>query len=164
MRNRFGINAVMVTALLVSGGSAVGAVAPISEIPLEEGIVIDTTTGTTETVDTNADTNATVETTQGNNGNTTEEAKANDGTTLPLDQGEVNSAEVDTGTGAVEVAPAPTSPQEDTVVLAQEETKPKVEPLPKTGIADNAMVYTGIALLVGLAGLMFTRFSKSKEA
>ena len=159
MRNRFGINAVMVTALLVSGGSAVGAVAPISEIPLEEGIVIDTTTGTTETVDTNADTNATVETTQGNNGNTTEEAKANDGTTLPLDQGEVNS-----GTGAVEVAPAPTSPQEDTVVLAQEETKPKVEPLPKTGIADNAMVYTGIALLVGLAGLMFTRFSKSKEA
>lgn len=160
MRNRFGINAVMVTALLVSGGSVVGAAAPISEIPLEEGIVIDTTTGATET----ADTNTTVETTQGNNGQTTEEPKANDGTTLPLDQGEVNSAEVDTGTGAVEVAPAPTSPQEDTVVLSQEETKPKVEPLPKTGIADNAMVYTGIALLVGLAGLMLTRFSKSKEA
>ena len=161
MRNRFGINAVLVTALLVSGGSAVGAVAPISEIPLEEGIVIDTTTGTTETVDTNANTNATVETTDGNNGQTTEEAKANDGTTLPLDQGEVNSAEVDTGTGAVEVAPAPTTPQEDTVVLTE---KPKVEPLPKTGIADNALVYTGLALVLGLAGLVFTRFSKSKEA
>lgn len=161
MRNRFGINAVMVTALLVSGGSAVGAVAPISEIPLEEGIVIDTTTGTTETVDTNANTNATVETTDGNNGQTTEEAKANDGTTLPLDQGEVNSAEVDTGTGAVEVAPAPTTPQEDTVVLTE---KPKVEPLPKTGIADNALAYTGLAFVLGLAGLVFTRFSKSKEA
>ena len=146
------------TALIVSGATVASATPAVSEIPLEEGIVIDTTTGT---VDDEA-----TEVVEGTTDATTEEATANDGTSLPLDAGDVNATEPDTGGAVVEVAPAPT-PQQDTVTLAEKETvveEPKVEQLAQTGIADNGMLYAGVAAGVALLALVATKIFRTREA
>jgi len=154
VKKKLAIQSLALTALMVSGGTMVGATAPVSEIPLEEGIVIDTSTGT-------VDATATSEV-QETNAETTEEVKANDGTSLPLDQGEVNSTDVDSGGEVVEVQPSTATPQEDTVILAEKET-PVVEPLAQTGISGKGVLYAGLALLLGAVAFLGTRFSKSSE-
>lgn len=144
--------------MAVGSASAEDSVPPVSEMPLDQGIVIDTTSG-------QVDTTAAVETTttpavdQG-----TEDAAANDGTVLPLDQGDINASEIDAGGQAVQVetaTPEVTAPEKDTVVLT--EKQPVVEPLPKTGIADNGLLYAGLAGLLGVIALVVTRFRKAEQ-
>ncbi|MFF2798177.1 LPXTG cell wall anchor domain-containing protein [Lysinibacillus xylanilyticus] len=134
---------------------------PVSDMPLDQGIVIDASadeTGavantSTEGVDVNAQVTQQAE----------EEAAANDGTTLPLDQGDINATEIDKGSkeAEVETNQPEVAPEQDTVVLTENE--PVVEPLAQTGIASNGLAYAGLAGVLGAVGFFVSRRYKTAD-
>lgn len=162
MKKKVIIPTLAMTLLLAVGSASADETAPVSEMPLDQGIVIDITDDTsavdsvnTEVIDQEAATTIETAPTQVN-----DEAIANDGTVLPIDQGDVNTTEIDSGT-VVETAPVVT-PAQDTTVLT--ETQPVVETLPQTGIASNAGVVAGVLGLLAAVGYFLTRRSKEQTA
>lgn len=154
--------------LTATSASAEEPTAPVSEMPIDQGIVIDVSGGEEGTANTgNAQAQTQTPPTDVNalvTEQAEEEAAANDGTVLPLDQGNIDAAEIDSGTGAVEqegAQPQVTAPEEDTVVLTEKE--PVVEPLAQTGIADNAVAYAGLVGVLGAVGLFVARRYKTAQ-
>ena len=163
MKKKVLVPATALAMMLAIGSASAEDTAPISEIPLEEGIVIDATGGD------NAGAGTEAPTTDGavQDATVTEDVTANNGATLPLDQGEVNGA-VEEGTVTVDTATQPqpeakeettVAPQEDTVILTE-----KVEELPKTGLKEDGLLYATLALVLGGVALVANRFFKSNEA
>lgn len=166
-KNKVIIPTLAITMLLAVGSASADETAPVSDMPLDQGIVIDITddsssavnSASTEVIDQAPAPEAQL-TPTGGMGTTAvdSEAVANDGTVLPIDQGDVNTTEIDTGT-VVETAPVVT-PAQDTTVLT--ETQPVVETLPQTGIASNAGVAAGVLGLLAAVAYFLTRRSKEQ--
>lgn len=161
MNKKVIIPTLAMTLLLAVGSASADETAPVSEMPLDQGIVIDITgdessgsavdSANTEVIDQEPAPEII-------NG----EVSANDGTVLPIDQGDVNTTPIDNGTVVetpVQTTPEVT-PKEDTVVLT--ETQPVVETLPQTGISDNTGLIAGVLGLLAAVAYFVTRRSKTQ--
>lgn len=159
-------------AMMIGMGSA-SATDAVSDMPLDDGIVVEvtedtaTTTDTTEeatpsedtsTVDEVVDDGVVEEADEPETAEEEEDAAANDGTTLPLDQGEVDATDVDEGTDTEKVEETKTV--EKVVTAPVEEAK--VEPLAQTGIDGTTGITLGVLALLGAVGLTLTRKRKSQ--
>lgn len=163
MKKTLLVNAAVVAMLAMAGTASANEDTTAETMPIDTGIVIDTNS-TDQAPPTVVESEVTDNVpTPPQTGPTTEgtDTSAADGTVLPIDQGDVNAVEKGEEEPVVNEPQAPAvTPDKDKVVLSEKE--PVVEPLPKTGIEDNALLYSFVALILGAAGFLFTRRAKTE--
>ena len=116
--------------------------ASVTDLPLDQGIIIDMSQDEPSII-----------TDQGDDG-----AVANDGTELPLDQGNIGSGEIDTG------SVIDTSTEVTTTETKEPAKTGAVEPLAQTGLDSIWNLYSALALLivVCMLGLIIIRTKQNK--